>query len=184
MKSVRLLRNFRVIHRRIAAVLFIFFLITALSGLLLGWKKHSGGILLAETPKGSTTDLKQWLPIDSLHAIAIATLKDSISENLNVELDRIDGRPEKGVLKFTFKAHYWGIQLDASTGKVLMIERRYADLIENIHDGSILDNFASTESGQFKLIYTSIMGVSLLMLTISGAYLYFKPKDLRRKKNR
>lgn len=67
------------------------------TGLLLGWKKNSFGIIQAATAKGISSDLKTWLPIDSLQTIAINTLHDSISPNLSTELERIDARPSKGI---------------------------------------------------------------------------------------
>jgi succinate dehydrogenase/fumarate reductase cytochrome b subunit len=40
--QAKLLRTFRKIHRTTGAFLFVFFFFVAVSGLLLGWKKHSG----------------------------------------------------------------------------------------------------------------------------------------------
>jgi hypothetical protein len=122
------------------------------------------------------------LPIDSLQTIAINTLHDSISPNLTSELERIDARPSKGILKFVFSDDYWEIQLDGTTGKVMNINRRSSDIIENIHDGTILDVLFNTKNDQFKLSYTTIMGLALLMLTMSGFWLWYGPKKLRKQK--
>ena len=62
----------------------------------MGWKKNSNGYILPETQKGTTADLKQWLPVDSLHTIACTTLHSEVSPNLSLEIDRIDMRKEKG----------------------------------------------------------------------------------------
>lgn len=43
------------------------FFFISISGLLLGWKKHSNGIILPKSYQGTSTELKDWLPIDSLH---------------------------------------------------------------------------------------------------------------------
>ena len=64
--QAKTLRVFRKVHRTTGAFLFIFFFIISITGLLLGWKKNSGGLLLADSRKGTTTDLRQWLPVDSL----------------------------------------------------------------------------------------------------------------------
>jgi hypothetical protein len=151
--------------------------------LLLGWKKNSGGYLLPETHRGTSTELAQWLPIDSLQRIAHRTLLDSVDSNLSTELDRIDARPGKGVLKFVFEAHPWSIQLDGATGKVLNIGQRRSDWIENIHDGSILDDIFGTGS-VFKLVYSSLMGVSLFGFTVTGFWLWYGPKQMKRRKNK
>ena len=143
-RRARVLRISRSVHRTTGALLFVFFFVVACTGLLLGWKKNSGGLILAKTYQGSSADLKDWLPIHVLHQKALAVLRESVSPDLSLELDRIDIRPDKGVVKFVFVEHYWGVQLDGATGEVLHLERRRADFIENVHDGSILDYLAGT----------------------------------------
>lgn len=179
--QAKLLRTFRNIHRKTGALLFIFFLFISVTGLLLGWKKHSNGILLAKSYTGTSTDLKEWLPIDSLHKNACKILHDSVSTDLSLELDRIDIRKDKGIVKFVFTDHFWGIQLDGATGKLLHIEQRRSDFIENIHDGSILDYYFGTNGGQFKLVYTTITGLALLIFTVTGFWLWYGPKRMRKR---
>ena len=53
--QAKTLRVFRKVHRTTGAFLFIFFFIISITGLLLGWKKNSGGLLLADSRKGTTT---------------------------------------------------------------------------------------------------------------------------------
>ena len=101
-KQAKVLRIFRKIHRTTGALLFVFFFIVAITGILLGWKKNSNGILLSESYKGSSTDLKDWLPIDSLHKNACIIFADSISPFLSQEIDRIDIRKNDGMVKFVF----------------------------------------------------------------------------------
>lgn len=175
------MRSTRKIHRTMGATLCLLFLIVSLSGLLLGWKKNSNGLILPKSHQGSSTELKDWLPIDTLHNIACRTLHDSIDANLSLELKRIDARPEKGMVKFVFTEHFWEIQIDGATGKILHTDQRFSDLIENIHDGSILDYLFHTKNNVLKLIYTSFMGVSLLTFTITGFWLWYGPKVMRKK---
>lgn len=179
--QAKLLRTFRKIHRTTGALLFVFFFFVAVTGLLLGWKKHSGGAILPKSYKGTSTDLKNWLPLDSLHKNACKILHDSVSADLSFELERIDVRKDKGMVKFVFTDHFWGIQLDGTTGKLLHIERRRSDFIENIHDGSILDYYSGTTGEQIKLVYTSIMGLALLTFTITGFWLWYGPKRMRKR---
>ncbi len=89
-------------HRTTGALFFIFFFIVAITGLLLGWKKNSGGYFTAKSYKGTSTDLKDWLSIDSLHKNAITILHNSVSHELSTEPDRIDIRKDKGMVKFVF----------------------------------------------------------------------------------
>lgn len=180
--QAKLLRVFRKVHRITGAWLFSLFFIVAITGLLLGWKKHTGDFLLAKTRKGTTPDLKEWLSLDSLHTIACRVLRDSVSPDLSATLDRIDVRNEKGIVKFVFADHYWGIHFDGATGRVLTIERRRSDFIENLHDGSLFDKYLHTGNGQVKLAYTSILGLALLTFTVTGFWLWYGPKRMRKKR--
>ena len=106
-KQAKILRIFRKIHRTTGAFLFVFFFFVSVTGILLGWKKHSNGLILPKSYNGSSTDLKDWLPIDSLHKNACKILHDSVSADLSLELERIDIRKEKGMVKFVFVDHFF-----------------------------------------------------------------------------
>lgn len=181
-QQARTLRSFRKIHRTTGALLFVFFFLVSISGLLLGWKKNSGGLILPKTTQGTSCNLSEWLSVDSLSKNASNYLHNSVSSNLSADIERIDLRPDKGIVKFVFKDHFWGMQLDGATGKLLQIERRNSDIIEGVHDGSILDRFFNT-GNTIKLIYTSIMGLALLLFTITGFWLWYGPKRMRNLKN-
>jgi len=174
-------RLYRKIHRWIASILFVFFFFISVTGLLLGWKKNSNGYLLAKSHKGTTTDITKWLTFDSLQKSAVQAIRQHLGPDCSVELDRIDARPGKGMVKFVFLDHYWAVQVDAATGNVLHIERRRADFIENLHDGSYIDRIFGLD-GSVKLGYTTIMGISLLMLTLTGFWLWYNPKRIRKRK--
>lgn len=178
--QAKVLRIFRKIHRTTGAFLFIFFFFISVTGILLGWKKNSNGTILPKSYTGTSTNLKDWLPIDSLHKNACKILHDSISTDLSLELERIDIRPEKGMVKFVFIDHFYGVQIDGATGKLLHIERRRSDFIESLHDGSFLDYYFGTSGEIIKLIYTTIMGFALLTFTITGFWLWYGPKRMRK----
>jgi len=178
--QARTLRIFRKVHRLSAVAFFAFFFILSISGLFLGWKKHSYGLLMPKTYTGTSNNFKEWLPLDSLNLIADKSLIDFTGESLSLELDRADIRKAKGVVKFVYAHHYWGVQVDGATGTILHIGRRNSDLIENIHDGSILDILLGTNNGQIKVIYSSLMGLSLLTFTVTGFWLWYGPKWMKR----
>jgi len=180
-KQAKIIRFFRSIHRKIAICLFAFFFIISITGLLLGWKKKTG--LLALTQKGVSTNPDGWLSVDSLNKLAVKYLHDSVDAKLSKELDRIDIRPSKGIVKFVFVDHYWGLQIDCTTGQLLSIEKRNSDFIEDIHDGTILDKLFGTDE-QSMLGYTTVMGISLFLLTITGFWLWYGPKRLRKMKKK
>lgn len=179
-QQAKVLRVFRKVHRLTGASLFVFFFVIAFTGLLLGWKKNSGGLILAKSHKGTTTEMTKWLPIDSLHTLACKALHEQVDPTLSLTLDRIDIRPDKGMVKFVFADHFQGLQLDLATGRVLHAEERRADFIEKIHDGSILDFYLGASKGPFKLFYTTVMGIALLTFTVTGFWLWYGPKRMRK----
>ena len=178
------MRAFRQIHRITASLLFLFFLFMAVTGILLGMKKHSGELIQDKNYQGSSNELDDWLPLDSLYKNACNIFRDSISETLPLTLERMDVRMDKGMIKFIFEQGFWGIQIDGATGSLLHIERRRSDFIEKIHDGSIVDHYLGWEAGIFKLIYSTIMGVALLLFTITGFWLWYRPWRNRQRKVR
>ena len=178
-KQAKVLRIFRKVHRLLGAFLFIFFFIIAVSGLFLGWKKNSGGIILAETKKGTSGDLSKWLPLEVLYNKANDVVSDSIHSDKVITLDRVDIHKDKGVIKFIYE-DYYGLQLDGVTGDLLEFGKRQSDLIENIHDGSVLDTYFNTSGSPFKLVYTTLMGIALLLFTITGFWLWYGPKRMRK----
>lgn len=178
--QAKILRVFRKVHRTTGAFLFVFFFIIATTGFLLGIKKHSGGMILPEAKKGSSTELSDFLPLDSLQNNANRFITNFLKDSKSSEIDRIDVRPEKGMVKFTFKSNFYEVQLDGATGSLLQIDVRRSDVIEKIHDGSIVDYYLGFESGVFKLIYTIIMSLALMLFTITGFWLWYGPKRMRK----
>lgn len=178
--QAKILRVFRKVHRTTGAFLFVFFFIVAATGFLLGIKKHSGGMILRETKKGISTELTDFLPLDSLQNNANRFITEYLKESNPSKIDRIDVRPEKGIVKFTFKSNFYEVQLDGATGSLLHIDLRRSDVIEKIHDGSIVDYYFGFESGVFKLIYTIIMSLALMLFTITGFWLWYGPKRMRK----
>lgn len=180
-KIVKRTREYRKLHRFIGSGLVLFFLLIAISGILLGWKKHSGGYILPNTEKGSSTNLADWKSLDILANAAQQALfmEDS---SLNTAIDRMDVRADKGVVKVSFKGNFYEVQLDGTTARVLAINLRKSDIIEQLHDGSLLDTAFNSSSGWFKLTYTSILGSGLLILCVSGFWLWYNPKRIRKMK--
>lgn len=141
---------------------------------------------MADNARGISTDMKQWLPLDSLDRLATAYLRDSIDPNLDTKKDRIEVRPEKGMIKFTFSEHYHALQIDATTGQLLKSEIRRSDWIERLHDGTLIDRFLGVNNQTGKLAYTTLAALLLLGLTVTGAFLWINPiriRQLKKKQN-
>ncbi|THD69860.1 PepSY domain-containing protein [Robertkochia marina] len=177
-KHAKILRDFRKVHRYTGALLFVFFFIIAISGTLLGLKKNTGDLLLPKTRTGTSEDLSKWLPLPVLEQNVYEYMK-SQGATTN-EIDRIDIRKDKGIAKFILKNDLKEIQIDGATGTVLSTGKRYSDLLEDLHDGSFVDDTFNLPNGIFKIIYTVICGIALLTFTITGFWLWYGPKHMKR----
>lgn len=172
LKLVHRLRRYRRIHRFIGIVIAVLLLISAITGILLAFKKDVD-IIQPPTQKGISKVLADWKPIDEIRDVAVAHLTEHVSNGDQIEIDRIDVRPSKGIAKVIFTEDSWEIQVDGVSGKVLSMSKRHSDWIESIHDGSII-------SDGFKLISMNFLGWGVLLLIFSGAWLYYGPGIYRR----
>jgi len=169
---VHRLRQFRSIHKWIGISVALFMVVTSITGVMLGWKKNVE-LLQPATLKGGTLDVTKWVSFERISQSALRAI-DSVTNEEN-SIDRLDVRFDKGIIKVLFTKGYWEAQVDAATGKTLSVAQRHADWIEHIHDGSIINDF-------FKLIYTNYIGFGLLFLSITGFWLWYGPKRIRKAK--
>lgn len=172
-KLVNSLRKFRIWHRFFGTALSLFILITAITGIALGWKKDVD-ILQPPEQKGSHSNLTEWVSIETIVKSASHAIDSVVGRP--IEVDKLDVRPNKGIIKVLFKEGYWEVQVDGATGKSLSVLQRHSDWIEHIHDGSIIGD-------NFKLVYTNAIGWGLLTLAISGFWLWYGPKVVRKIKS-
>lgn len=177
-KHASILRYVRKIHRILGISLFVFFIAIGLSGVLLGWKKNSSGKILPHTRTGVSTEMNDFASIDIIAAAAEKALADHGIQDPKV--DRMDVRPGNGIVKVTFKNNYYGVQVDAKTAEVLQIQQRYSDLIEQLHDGSYVDDIIGWKEGYFKLFYTTTLGIALIAFSVTGFWLWYGPKYMRK----
>ncbi|MGB4770897.1 MAG: PepSY domain-containing protein [Chitinophagaceae bacterium] len=175
-------RMYRSLHNKAGIILLLLILISASTGILLGWKKNSMGYLQAATAKGTSPDPARWLPIDTLIFLAGKGLQDSLDKTMDLTIDRIDIRPDKGIAKFVYLHHFQSVQMDLTSGKVLGIEVRRSDWIEKLHDGSLLDYYIDAKGTPTKLIFTTVVGLGLLLLCFSGFWLWINPRRIRNAK--
>jgi len=178
-RIVKWTRLYRQLHRWVAVGALWFMFVIGFTGLLLGWKKHVG--LLPPTQKGKTSDSAAWIALDSLQNIAGQYARDSVQQPSTI--DRIDIRPAKGIAKIVFAEHFTELQIDCATGEVLSVQQRNSDIIEKIHDASILDFVFKTSNEQLKLTYTTLTSASLMLLSLSGFWLWYNPKRIRKNKS-
>jgi uncharacterized iron-regulated membrane protein len=167
------LRIYRRLHKFLSIALAIVIFISSLTGILLAWKKNAD-LLQPTTRSGVSTDVKTWKGFAELHRLAQHAL-DSATQTTGNKIDRIEGRPQNGIVKVLFKKGYWDVQLDATTGELLSVQRRHSDWIERLHDGSIV-------SDGFKLVSMNVLGFGLILMIFTGFWLWCGPKVIRRSK--
>ena len=172
-------RWYRRWHKWVGVIAMVFLVTIGITGLLLAWKKNSGGYLLANTRQGTTTLPSGWLSIDSIQSSAKNYLF-KMQPGIDAAIDRIDIRPDNGIAKVTFKNHYHAVQVDLGTGTPLLLEKRRGDFIEHLHDGTILDKITGWK--WLKLSYSTLVGLSLLFLCFSGFWLWYNPKRIKKLK--
>lgn len=172
-------RLYRKIHIWISIPFILFFIIICISGMLLGVKKQTN--LLPPVQTGGSSKSEDWISLDSLNKIAENYLFENKLSNSKIK--RIDIRPKYGVAKILFTLDYKEIQIDCSSGKILSESVRKSDFIEQIHDGSILNRIFNTNGESIKTIYTLTISTILVLLSISGFWIWLNPKriKLRRK---
>lgn len=133
------------------------------TGLLLQVKKQLTWVQPKEL-RGSRGD--PTLSMDQILA-ACQTVPESPIKSWG-DIDRIDLRPSKGMIKVKAWDHT-EVQLDARTGAVLQVAYRRSDIIESLHDGSWFGEW--TKLGLFLPV-----GLTLLGLWCTGLYLFFYPR--------
>lgn len=176
-RGAKLLRTLRSLHLYAGLPLLIFVVISSVTGLALGWKKNFE-LLQPPTKRGSSTTLQDWRPLHDLATIAEGALATHLAgaSGATPELDKMDVRVDRGVVKVIFTG-YWEVQVDGASGEVKSIARRHSDWIEQLHDGSIV-------SDPFKLFAMTALALGLLALGASGFWLWYGPRRIRAERRR
>ena len=161
----------RRLHRWGAAVVALPFLLVICTGILLQLKKQFPWVQPPERRGAAVAPaLSQAQVLEHARTVPHARIASWD------DVDRVDYRPAKGMLKIIGKAR-WEIQLDASTGDVLHVAYRRSDLVESLHDGSFFHPVA-------KLGVFLPSGVIVLGLWLTGIYLWVLPYRARRQSHK
>ena len=161
----------RKLHRWGAILTCIPMLLVIGTGLLLQLKKQ---IEWVQPPTESGVSSTPQIDFDEILAAARAVEQADIDGW--DDIDRLDVRPGKGVVKVRAKSR-WEIQIDTENGEVLTTKYRRSDLIESLHDGSFF-------SDQAKLWLFFPNGLVLLGLWVTGLYLWGLPVFQKRANRR
>jgi len=139
------------------------------SGIMLQLKKQSNWIQpnVEVTSSSKPTMLQSYLD-------AVSTVKEANISSWD-DIERIDIRPDKGIAKIKSKNN-WEIQIDIETTEIYAKNYRRSDIIESIHDGSFFSEVV-------KYGWFLPSGILLLILSLTGIYMFFIPILRRRKKS-
>lgn len=159
----------RIVHRWGSILIAIPALCVLITGVVLQLKKQSDWIQ-PSTQKGTSSP--PGISFEKVLQVA-RTVPQAQIESWD-DVDRLDVRPSKGMLKIRAK-NRWEIQVDTGSGEILQVAYRRSDLIESLHDGSFFGDW--TKLGIF--LPTAIV---LNILWVTGIYLFFLPKLAKRKK--
>lgn len=161
----------RVFHRRAAILIALPVLLVIVTGVILQVKKEFTWV---QPPTQRGSGVSPTLPFERILDIA-ATVPEAEIEGWD-DIDRLDVRPGKGMLKVRAK-NRWEIQLDATSGDILQVAYRRSDFIESLHDGSFFHDRA-------KLWVFLPNGLVLLAMWLTGIYLFFLPYRVKRRRRR
>ncbi len=156
------------IHYWGSAIIVIPLIIVLMSGLLLQVKKEFTWV----QPKTMKTKYRD-LTLDFKQILAVSKTVEEAKIQSWKDVKLLDVRPGKGITKVRAKNN-WEIQIDNQSAEILAVNFRRSDIIEAIHDGSWFHEYA-------KLGLFLPSAVILLLMMITGIYLFFKILPNKRK---
>ena len=158
-------------HRIGAILVAIPFLVVIVSGLLLQMKKQWIWVQPQTLSGESTTPTLSFEQmLTAVRAVPEAAVDDWD------DVDRLDVRPGQGVIKIRCK-NGLEVQLDGASGALLQVASRRSDFIESLHDGSWFHP-------QVKYFIFLPVGIVVFFLWLSGLYLWWLPRSVRRRKRK
>ncbi len=146
--------------------------VVIITGILLQLKKQLPFVQPIE--RAGVTHEPVATPAQYLEAINRGKLDGAVTWK---DVQRVDIRPSKGIAKVILKSDV-EYQVDLGSGNVLQRELRMSDFIESLHDGSF---FAGDIS---KLGVFLPAAIGLLVLWVSGIYMFWLPIIVKQRKSR
>lgn len=156
-------------HRWGAIAVALHFLVVIATGILLQLKKNWSWVQPVEARgTGSVPG------VEFARLLSIAQSVPEAGINSWADVERVDVRPGKGILKITSQSR-WELQVDSESGAVLHSAYRRSDWLESLHDGSWFHPLA-------KLWLFLPSGIVVFGLWLTGIYLWLLPYQTRRKR--
>ena len=168
--------TFNYANRRTHAWISICFavplVVIIITGILLQLKKQLPFVQPVE--RAGVTHEPVATPAQYLEAINRGKLDGDVTWK---DVQRVDIRPSKGIAKVILKSDV-EYQVDLGSGHILQRELRMSDFIESLHDGYF---FAGDIS---KLGVFLPAAIGLLVLWVSGIYMFWLPLVVKLRKSR
>lgn len=161
----------RKLHRWGSIAVALPFFVVICTGLLLQLKKQLAWV---QPPEQKTAFNVPTVTMEQILASARAVPEAKVTGW--GDIDRLDVRPGKGLVKVVTVDH-WELQLDLATGALLQSTYRRSDVIESLHDGSWFHDLVKL--GVFFPAAVIVFG-----LWITGMYLFLLPFRARANKRR
>lgn len=161
----------RRLHRWGAIGTALPFLLVLVTGLLLQVKKQLPWVQPVEQRTPVSVPGMSW---ETILAAAQSVPEAGVQEW--EDIDRLDVRPGKGLIKVITKSR-WELQLAMEDGRILQTAYRRSDLIEELHDGSWFGDPA-------KLWVFLPSAIVVFGLWLTGIYLWLLPTLTKRKRAR
>jgi uncharacterized iron-regulated membrane protein len=159
-------------HAWISMCFAVPLVVVIITGILLQLKKQLPFVQPIE--RAGVTHEPVATPAQYLEAINRGKLDGAVTWK---DVQRVDIRPSKGIAKVILKSDV-EYQVDLGSGNVLQRELRMSDFIESLHDGSF---FAGDIS---KLGVFLPAAIGLLVLWVSGIYMFWLPLVVKLRKSR
>jgi hypothetical protein len=174
--------NLRKIHRVIAPYFLVFLLIIAITGILLGSKKiFYQSVYKAPASKQITKqqeDRLDSLPVEQMKREAISFLENYDASCAHQKIEKIEIRLAKHQINYVFKNGYV-VMFSLSDYQLKEINKNTFPQLIHIHDGSIVEEWLS--KFPFKQWYTIVIGLALLVFTMTGFFLWYQYKFIIKK---
>ncbi len=156
----------RSLHRWIGFLASLFLALISVTGFFLAMKDRFAFMRPPVQEAVKLESAEQILPVARILEVAFGAGHPELSEIK--EVDRVDYRPGDNVFKVVSKDGYREIQVDGTTGTIVSDAFRNDQLMEDIHDMSF---FADAAHGYL----LPIVAVGLLLLSLSGIFIFFTP---------
>lgn len=152
----------RQIHKWGSIIIALPLLVVCITGVLLLLKKQ---LSFVQPPTAKSNTAEPSLAFEQI--LTIAKSVDSAQIKTWQDIDRLDVRPNKGIIKIRSENDV-EIQIDSGSGEVLHIAVRRSDFIESIHDGTFFEKNANL----WLMLPVTIIFIFIL---ITGVILFINP---------